>query len=425
MDRTLPDGLRALRHRNFRRWLAADVVSIAGWWMQIVAQNWLVLQISGSAAQLGWSVAAQSAPALVLGLWAGSLVDRLPRRSLLLVTQSLSAVLAFALAALAASGGAQVWMVNALAVATGIVGLVNGPAAGAFGQEMVGRDDMVNAAALGSASNSLGRVLGLALAGIVVAAGGPALAFAINGVSFLAVIGALCSIRTAELVPLRRAPRSEQRVRDGVAYVLRQPRVLVVLGLSFLLGAFGRNFQVTMAAMAAGPLHAGSYGYGLASTVFAGGAFVGAFLAARAHRARLAVILTAACCAAVVQLLSAGAPSELLFAAAMAPIAAAAVLLDTQLGTWVALSTDESRRGCVAAAAGMASAAAGAVGAPALGWFCSAVGPRLALVIGGVIALCATAVAAVVLLRLAGTDVLAYAATQWQRRSRESLELAA
>lgn len=425
MARTLPDGLRALRHRNFRRWLAADVVSIAGWWMQVVAQNWLVLQISGSPAQLGWSVAAQSVPALVLGLWAGSLVDRLPRRSLLLVTQSLSALLAFALAALAASGGAQVWMVNVLAVATGLVGLVNGPAASAFGQEMVGREDMVNAAALGSASNSLGRVLGMALAGIVVAAGGPALAFAVNGVSFLAVIVALCSIRVDQLQPMPRAPREQQRVRDGLAYIRSQPRLLVLLALSFLLGAFGRNFQVTMAAMAAGPLHAGSYGYGLASTVFAVGAFAGAFLAARAHRARLAVILTAASCAAVIQLLSAGAPTELLFAAAMAPIAAAAVLLDTQLGTWVALSTDERRRGCVAAAAGMASAAAGAVGAPALGWFCSIVGPRMALVIGGSIALAATGVATCVLLRLSGTDLAAYAADRWPRRSRDALDLAA
>src|SRR5947209_15507288 len=100
MARTLPDGLRALRHRNFRLWIAADVVSIAGWWMQVVAQNWLVLQLSHSPAQLGWSVAAQSMPALVLGLYAGTLVDRLPRRALLVVTQSASALLALALAAL-------------------------------------------------------------------------------------------------------------------------------------------------------------------------------------------------------------------------------------------------------------------------------------------------------------------------------------
>src|SRR5947209_8531414 len=132
MARTLPDGLRALRHRNFRLWLAADVVSISGWWMQVVAQNWLVLQLSGSATQLGWSVAAQSLPPLVLGLWAGTLVDRLPRRALLVVTQSVSAALALSLAVLAATGVAQVWMVDLLAVATGVVGLFNGPAVGAF-----------------------------------------------------------------------------------------------------------------------------------------------------------------------------------------------------------------------------------------------------------------------------------------------------
>ncbi|MCU1677511.1 MAG: yfmI-like uncharacterized MFS-type transporter, partial [Frankiales bacterium] len=255
---TLPDGLRALRHRNFRWWLAADVVSIAGWWMQLVAQNWLVLQISHSPAQLGWSVAAQSLPALTCGLWAGALVDRLPRRAVLVATQSASAVLAFGLAALAASGGAQLWMVNAVAVATGVVGLFNGPAAAAFGQEMVGRDDMVNAAALGSASNSLGRVTGIGLAGIIVTVGGPALAFALNGVTFLAVLGVLRTIRVADLVPLARAPRGEQRVADAVRYIGAQPRLLVLLALSFVLGAFGRNFQVTMAAMAAGPLHAGA-----------------------------------------------------------------------------------------------------------------------------------------------------------------------
>ncbi|MCU1676359.1 MAG: putative transporter, partial [Frankiales bacterium] len=140
---------------------------------------------------------------------------------------------------------------------------------------------------------------------------------------------------------------------------------------------------------------------------------------------RLALILGAATVAAVVQVASAAAPTLVAFAASMAPIAVAAVLLDTQISTWVALSTDERRRGCVVSAAGVASAAAGAVGAPTLGWLCTAIGPRMALLVGGSVALSAIAVAGWLLLRMGGTDVGTYALARWSRRGRESLQLAA
>jgi len=254
--------LRPLAHRNYRLWAAADVVSVAGTWMQVLGLNWLVLSVTGSATAMGFSVLLQALPVLLLGGWGGALADRLPARPVLVTCQVLRAALSVGLAAAVLGGGRSMWLVYAVTLLTGAITAVEAPTLGRFGSTLVGRETLGSAVALGSVLSSAGRILGMALGGLVAGVAGPAPLFLINAVSFIAVIAALSAIRAGELHPIAAAApgTADGGVRAGLRYLLGQPVILVVLGLSFLLGGLGRNYQLTMAAMAAGPLDAGAAG---------------------------------------------------------------------------------------------------------------------------------------------------------------------
>lgn len=385
----LPRMLRALGHRDYRLWAAADLVSTVGSWMQLVAQNWVVLELTHSPAKLGVTVAIQSAPALVLGMWGGNIADRLPKRRLLIVTQSVFGVLAGVLALTTALGVINLWTIWAIALVTGLTATVNTPTVGALCADIVPAEDLGNAMALGAATSSTGRMLGMALAAWVVAAYGAQVAFAYNALSFIAVIVALAMMRSTQAVK-HIEPNGPDGAWEGLLYVVRSRKLLGLLGLCFVLSTFGRNFQVTMAAMVSGPLHGGAGTYGFLSTVFAIGTVVGAVVAARKTTFDTPLLLRAATLASALQVVSAAAPTTGSFAALMAPIAVGAVLIDTTSSYLVQTKCDPAFRGRVIAAASLVSAAAGAIGGPLLGWFATSMGARTALGIGGVVALCAT-----------------------------------
>jgi hypothetical protein len=238
----------------------------------------------------------------------------------------------------------------------------------------------------------------MASAAWVVAAYGAQTAFAFNALSFVAVIVALLMMRPSA------AERSTKNAGSdgawlGLRYIARSRNLLGLLGLCFVLSAFGRNFQVTMAAMVTGPLHGGAGAYGFLSTVFALGTVVGAVVAAQCKSITARVLLCAGGAAAALQIASAGAPGTATFAAMMAPIAAAAVIVDTASSYLVQTKSDPAFRGRVLAAAGLVSAAAGAIGGPLLGWLAVTLDARAALAIGGLTALTATLVCAVALRR--------------------------
>jgi hypothetical protein len=251
--------LTPLRERNVRLWAAADLVSTGGTWMQVLG---LVLSLTGSAATMGFAVLAQALPVLVLGGWGGALADRLPARPLLIAFQVARALLAPALV----FDTGLLWPIYAVALACGVISAVEGPSLGRFGSALVPREALGSAPALGSVLSSAGRIGGMALGGVVVGITGPTYLFAINAASYLTVIAALVIMRQGSMRPLASARDSDRGVRAGLRYVLGRPMVLTVLTLSFVLGSLGRNYQVTMAAMVAGPLHAGSGAYGMLST---------------------------------------------------------------------------------------------------------------------------------------------------------------
>ncbi|MFI7447947.1 MFS transporter [Nonomuraea sp. NPDC049714] len=396
---------RALRHHNYRLWAGADLVSITGTWMQVLGVNWLVLTLTGSAASVGLSLVMQALPTLLLGMWGGALADRLPSRPLVIVSQLAHAALAAALAAIAFSGTESVLPIYAVALAGGVVSALGGPALGRFGAEVVPPADLPNAMALGSIINSGGRILGMSLAGMLLPFTGQGGLFLVNAVTFFAVIAGIAAMRPAEFHRLAAAERQPGAIKEGLRYVLRTPWLLAVLALSLVLGSLGRNYQVTMAAMSAGPLAAGAGGYGLLSTVFAVGTVVGGFITASRPRLSIRLLLIAAFAISALQALSGLMPSLATFAGAMLPIAAGAILVDTAVSARAQLDSPDAMRGRVIAAVGMVGAASGALGGPALGWLSDAFGPRAALQAGGIACVAATLLAAFTLARLARRPV--------------------
>ncbi|GAB3966430.1 MFS transporter [Plantactinospora veratri] len=384
----------ALRHRNFRIWAGAGLVSVIGTWMQVLGVNWYVLQQTGSATSMGLAVLLQALPTLLLSGWGGALADRLPARPLLVATQVGHAGLAAGLAAVAWSETPQMSSIYLISLVSGVLSAVEGPVMGRYGSTMVHRETLGNALALGSLGNSAGRILGMSVGAVVVAATGPAPLFAINAVSFTAVVAALLAVRHRELYqPEAGTPeRGDDRhgVRAGLRYLCRQPVVLTALALAFVLGSLGRNYQVTMAAMSAGPLRGGAGGYGLLSTVFAVGTVLGAVAAARSRDLSYRLLVGAGVAASALQAVAGLAPGIWTFAVAILPIAAAAVIIDTTVGTRAQLDTDGAMRGRVLAAIAVTGSVAAAVGAPVLGWLSEHAGPRQTLVLAGCLGLLAS-----------------------------------
>ncbi|MEV4499877.1 MFS transporter [Micromonospora arborensis] len=389
----------ALRHRNYRIWAFAGFVSVIGTWMQVLGVNWYVLKETGSATSMGFAVLLQAAPTLLLSVWGGVLADRLPARPLLIAAQVAHAALAAGLAAVALTGVGGLPLIFAISLGTGAVSAIEGPVMGRWASTLVDRETLGNALALGSLTNSAGRILGMSLGAVVVAAVGPALLFGINAASFAAVVVALFAVRPGSLPAMAAAEggRTHDGVRAGFAYLRGQPVLLLALALSFVLGSLGRNYQVTMAAMSDGPLGAGASGYGFLSTVFAVGTVLGALVAARRRSLDYRTLVVAGLLASGLQIVAGLAPGTWSFAAVILPIAAAAVVIDTTVGTRVQLDTDGAMRGRVLAALAVTGSVSAAVGAPLLGWLAEHAGPRQTLVLAGSVAAVATAVAAVAL----------------------------
>ncbi|MEU4557549.1 MFS transporter [Actinoplanes sp. NPDC023936] len=389
-----------LKERNYRLWAAADLISVGGTWMQVLALNWVILSVTGSATKMGAVVMLQSLPVLLLGSWGGALADRIPARPMLIACQAIRALLALALVLPAGN-----WMIYGVALASGVIGSFEGPVLGRFGSSLIPREALASALALGSVLSSAGRIGGMALGGVLIGMTGPSVLFLINAVSYIAVIVALMAMRSGEMRNLATASASDGGVIAGLRYVLRQPVVLIVLALSFVLGSLGRNYQVSMAAMVSGPLGGSSGSYGLLSTAFAVGAVAGGLLLAGSGKSTLRVLLGTGFLISVLQFASGLAPNVLGFAALILPIAAGAVVFDTVVSTRIQLDTAEEMRGRVLATVGIVSSLSGIVGAPAIGWLCDSMGARGALVLAGAVTTVAAVAGGMALARVKGRSL--------------------
>jgi MFS family permease len=388
--------LRALGNHNYRLWATADLVSVTGTWMQVLGLNWVVMDRTGSAASVGLSVLLSTLPSLLLGPWAGALADRFKPQRIILLGESSHLVIALSLALM-------VWAhvpltgIYALTVVSGLIGTFEGPALGRFAGQVVPRRDLGNALALNSIISSSGRVLGMSLAGVLAAATGASLLFVFNAATFVAVIVTILVMRTGELHDLAVSAPERAGVRAGVGYLRRQRVLVLLFSFGFILSSLGRNYQVTMAAMTEGPLGTGAAGYGVLSSVFAVGTVVGGIIAARARELTIPLLLAAAAVTSVLQAASGVIPGMLGFAALILPIAAGSVLIDTTKTTLLQLGCADDMRARVLAVEGSVAAAAGATGAPLLGWLSDRIGPEPTLLMAGLATLTATAIAAATL----------------------------
>ena len=290
-------GLRAFRHRNYRLFYAGQGVSLVGTWMQQVAQAWLVLQLTHDPLWLGLITAAQWVPVLFFGLFAGVLADSLPKRPTLIAVQTAMMLLALLLWALVVSGSVQLWMIFVIAVLLGVANAIDMPVRQAFGIELVGREDLVNAVALNSAMFNGARVIGPAVAGIVIATTDLAFAFLINGLSFVAVIVGLLLLRDDELHPIRALatrPTTIREVasslREGVSYVRSTPIVLTATLVVGIVATVGMNFQVVIPPYAESVLGVGADGFGFLMAAGGIGSLVAALWIAFTRTSRTMLI---------------------------------------------------------------------------------------------------------------------------------------
>jgi MFS family permease len=277
----LPKTFRALQHRNFRLYFAGQLISVAGTWMQVVAQAWLVYELTHSELMLGVVGFAAAIPSLLISPWGGVVVDRVNKRNLLVVTQASSMVLAFILAALTFTGLVQVWEIVLLAAVTGVINAFDGPARQAFVVEMVGREDLPNAIAVNSMMFNGARIIGPALGGILLATVGTAWCFFINGLSFLAVIGCLLLMRLTPRTQVLQIGSPWNDLKHGLHYVLRHREIFALLMLALIFSVFGISYNTIMPAFIDQVLHAGATGYGAVNAFIGVGAVIGAFIMAR------------------------------------------------------------------------------------------------------------------------------------------------
>jgi MFS family permease len=281
----LPEGLRSLKHRDYRIFWFCQLISLTGTWMQSLAQSWLVLTMTNSPAALGLIGVCQFAPSLVLGIPAGVLIDRVPKRRLLLLTQAAFTMITGLLAVLVVTARVQLWHIYAAALALGIASAVDMPTRQAFVVDLVGRDDLMNGIALNSALFNMTRVIGPALAGLLLGAFGAPICFVLNALSYVPVLFGLGMMRTdGEPKPGGQAGTPVERLREGLGYVRRTPAVLLPIVLAGTVAIFGMNFNVWAPLLARDALDIGAGGFGLLMSSLGVGSLIGALTLAFSGR---------------------------------------------------------------------------------------------------------------------------------------------
>jgi MFS family permease len=397
---------RSLRIHNYRLYAAGGVVSNVGTWMQRVAQDWLILQLTGgNGTALGITTGLQFLPMLLFATYGGVLADRFPKRRVLAVANAFIGLVALTLGVLVVTGAVQTWHVYVLAFLLGLGSAMENPTRQAFVSEMVGPEDLPNAVGLNSASFNGARMVGPAAAGFLIAwFGGDAAStgpvFFINAVSYLAVIAALVRMRPGELLLTPRAPRAPGQLREGIRYVTRRPDLLLIMVVVFFVGTFGLNFQITTALMATEVFGKGAGEYGALGSIMATGSLTGALLAARRGRPRLRLIIGAAMVFGVLEFVAGLMPTYWLFALSLIPIGVASLTMMTAANSALQLSVEPAMRGRVMALYVAVFMGGTPVGAPLIGFAAEHFGARWSLLVGGAVSVVATAIAAAILVPL-------------------------
>lgn len=390
----------SLKTYNYRLFAAGALVSNTGTWFSRIAQDWLVLTLTGSSFAVGVTTALQFLPMLLFGLYGGVIADRYPRRKLLLATQSTMGLLGLPLAVLTISGHVQVWHVYATAFLSGVVIAVNNPTRHAFVGELVGSADIRNAVSLNSAIVQSTRLIGPAIAGLLITAVGSGWALLSNALSYGAPVTGLLLMRTSELHAVERVPRAKGQLREGLRYVAGRPDLIWPIVLVGFIGTFSFNFPVWLSAFASKVWDGDASTYGLFNSSMAIGSLAGALLAARRSTIRMRLLIGTALGFGAFEVAAALSPWYWLFMLLLVPLGTFGLTFNTTANTSVQLAADPALRGRVMSLFTMVFVGGVPASGPVIGWVTDTYGARVGLLSGGLIAAASAAGIGIVLLRI-------------------------
>lgn len=376
---------RSLEGFNYRMWAAGALVSNVGTWMQRTAQDWIVLTrlTDQNATAVGIVMALQFGPQVLLLPLTGAAADRFDRRKLLFATQAAMGALALGLGLLTIAGFVQLWHVYVFAFLLGCVAAFDAPARHTFVSDLVEEKNVSNAVALNSTSFNAARMIGPAVAGVLIAAVGSGWVFLINAASYVAVLGSLALLRSRDFHLKTYAPAEKKAgFMDGLRYVAGRPDLKAILLMLFLIGTFGLNFPIFISTMAVSVFHKGAGEYGLLTSVMAVGSVAGALLAARREKPRLAALLAGSAIFGFGLTLAALLPEYGLFGLALIVVGVSAQTFTTTANGLVQLTTDPHMRGRVMAIYLAIALGGTPIGAPIVGWVADTLGPRWAMAVG-------------------------------------------
>lgn len=380
-----PAGLRAFDHRDFRLFWAGQLVSLVGTWMQTVGQAWLVLELTNSPFKLGLIGTLQFGPMLLFSLVAGAFADRLPKRRVILGTQTVLMLQAFALAGLVWTAHVRYWHVALLATLYGLANTLDMPTRQSFFVDMVGRDDLMNAIALNSAMFNGARIVGPAVAGLLVARYDVASAFFLNGVSFLAVIMALLAIRTEGRARAPAGTTVFEQILEGLRFAASNPLIALVLGLLLSVSLFVVNYNVLVPLLAREVLHEGAHGFGFLMAALGAGAVAGALTLTLAGQGvpALRVLVIPAAVVSVATLALAGVRSFLLAALLLAVVGFSQILFMASCNTALQLMVPDRLRGRMMSLYAFVFAGVTPIGSFLVGSVAQTLGVPAAFAVGG------------------------------------------
>jgi MFS family permease len=376
---------------NYRRYLGGQAVSLVGTWMQMAAQSWLVLTLTGSATALGVIVALQTLPVLVLAPYGGVIADRVDKRRLMIALQTAMGLQALALGVLTVTGAVRLWEIGVLAVVLGLNNAFENPARQSFVLEMVGGETLRNAVSLNSVAVNVARAVGPAIAGVLIATVGIGECFLLNAVSFVAVVASLISLRRSELRPTPPAPRAAGQLREGLRYAKSTPEIIIPLLMMALVGTLAYEFQVSLPVMASHALHAGAEGYGFMTSAMGVGAIAGGLVVAARGHTGMRPVAVAAFAFAIALMLAALAPTLAIELIALAVVGAASVTFMSSGNSTLQLASDPSMRGRVMALWFVAFQGSTPIGGPLVGAVITVAGARAGLGVGALACLAAAA----------------------------------
>ena len=390
-------------HRNYRLFFFGQLTSVAGTWMQNIALAWVVVQLAPHSRGLavGLLTVCRFGPFTLVGLFAGVVTDRFDNRRTVVVTQAVQMVLSAVLAAITLLGTAQLWEIYLLAALTGTAIVFDAPSRQNLTFQMVGRDELPNAVALNSSLFNMARIFGPALAGVLIAAFGAGWCFAINALSFLAVLAALLAMRASELFPLvdRRRPTVWRGTREGIGYVLRTRKLLTIISMMVVFASVCFNFNILLPLLAKDTLDAGPRTFGVISAAFGAGALIGALSAATIANARWRTMLLGAGGFGLCELLIAPVHGTATVAVLLFVCGMFFTSYTANSNAAVQLTSPDYIRGRVLGLYYYAWNGLAPFGALLVGWLCDRGGTELAFAIGGTAAIAMTALGAAVIRR--------------------------